>query len=295
MNTTPLIVASELNELVGEPSLRVLDCRFDLLQPAAGRDAWLESRIPRAAYADLDKDLAGPVTPASGRHPLPQSGEICDTFGRLGVSNQDSVVVYDSGSGAIAARAWWLLRWLGHEDVRLLDGGFAAWQAGEYETESGEYQPPTRDFAGKAQHELVLSSAEVVAGDPVARGSLYDARDGARFRGDVEPIDPVAGHIPGTRNLPFGASLREDGHWKNVAELRKLWAEAAGTTTNGDWGVMCGSGVTGCHLALSAQLAGLSMPRLYVGSWSEWIRDPSRPVESGDPGAGEARNAAEPA
>lgn len=295
MNSTPLIVASELNERLGDPGLSILDCRFDLLQPTAGRDDWLVSHIPGAAYADLDCDLAGPITARSGRHPLPEASALCDVLGRLGVGTGNSVVVYDSGSGAIAARAWWLLLWLGHEDVCLLDGGFAAWQAGGFATEKGATSVPQRVFAGAPREELVLSTEEVVAAIPVARNAIFDARDSARYRGEVEPIDAVAGHIPGTRNLPFANSMSENGHWKSPSELRQTWSESAGESAEDERAVMCGSGVTGCHLALSARLAGLPMPRLYVGSWSEWIADPSRPVATGDQEPDFAGNDAEPA
>jgi thiosulfate/3-mercaptopyruvate sulfurtransferase len=220
---------------------------------------------------------------------------MCRTLGRLGVGNDDNVVVYDSGSGAIAARAWWLLQWLGHRKVALLDGGYAAWVRAGFATEAGATTVTARQFEGIAQNQLVLQTADVVAADPIARERLFDARDAARFRGDVEPIDTVAGHIPGTRNFPFASSLRTGGLWKTSDELRAEWSARAGEATNADWGVMCGSGVTACHLALSACVAGLKMPRVYVGSWSEWIADSTRPVANGDSEAGGAQDAAEPA
>ena len=281
MNDKYLIVASGLKKRLNQPDLRILDCRFDLQQPAAGRKDWLDSHIPGAAYADLNKDLAGPITADSGRHPLPDTRALCQRFGNMGIATGDSVVVYDSGSGAFAARAWWLLRWLGHRNVALLDGGFAAWQKHGFPVESGERRIPRRIFEGAPNPDLVLRTEEVVSGNPVARRNLIDARDAARYRGEIEPIDALAGHIPGTRNLPFAASLREDGHWKEATELRSAWDSLDGGPPGGEWAVMCGSGVTACHLALSAVLAGLRMPRLYVGSWSEWIREPGRGVEVG--------------
>ena len=277
---SPLIVASELQNRLNEPNLRVIDCHFDLMNPQAGRLAWLEGHIPGAAYADLDQDLAGPVTEYTGRHPLPETTAACDTFGRLGIDNDTTVVVYDSGNGGVAAsRAWWLLRWLGHQRVALLDGGFAAWNAAGYALESGMSTVEPRTFSGVANNDLVITTAEILArGDAIDELNIIDARDAARFSGAAEPIDPVAGHIPGTRNLPFVEALRENGRWKSPQELDEMWTSRFGAHPDGGYGVMCGSGVTACQLVLSALLAGHPEPRLYVGSWSEWIRDSARPV-----------------
>lgn len=291
----PLIVVSKLEERLNDPDLRLLDCRFDLMSPHAGREAWADGHIPGAVYADLDQDLAGAITEESGRHPLPDVGDLCETFGRLGIDSSTSVVVYDSGSGGIAARAWWLLRWLGHERVALLDGGIAAWQTQGGQIESGITSVETREFTGNSRDQIVITTAEIVASSDAVTGRLVDARDAARFRGESEPIDAVAGHIPGTRNLPFGESLDDAGHWKAEQDLQVLWTELLGEQPPKDWAVMCGSGVTACHLAVSACLAGLPEPRLYVGSWSEWIRDPARPVARGDSAIETVQNAAEPA
>jgi len=276
---SPLIVASELQVRLNEPNLRVIDCRFDLMNPQAGRLAWLQGHIPGAVYADLDKDLAGPVTEHTGRHPLPETTAACDTFGRLGIDNETTVVVYDSGNGGVASRAWWLLRWLGHQRVALLDGGYAAWNAAGYALESGMNTVEPRTFNGVANNDLVITTAEILArGDAIDALNIIDARDAARFSGASEPIDPVAGHIPGTRNLPFGEALQENGCWKSPQELDEMWTSRFGAHPDGGYGVMCGSGITACHLVLSARLAGHPEPRLYVGSWSEWIRDSGRPV-----------------
>jgi len=277
-----LIDAEQLQMRIDDKDLRILDCRFDLAQPDAGRDVFLAGHIPGAVYADLDKDLAGSVCAGSGRHPLPEATELERTFGRLGISSGTQVVVYDAGSGAFAARAWWLLRWLGHEQVRLLEGGIGRWQELGLPLQEGNVSVAAKPFSGTARSELVVEIDEILmhaAG--VKLLTLVDAREEARYAGEVEPIDKVAGHIPGAVNLPFQHSLNENGSWKTSAELRQLWARALGGSETEDINVMCGSGVTACHLIISARLAGLPEPRLYVGSWSGWIEDSARPVATG--------------
>lgn len=276
----PLIGPDELRRHLGERGWRIIDCRFDLMNPAAGREAWEQAHIPGAVFADLDDDLAAPVTAASGRHPLPDPRDACETFGRLGVDSDTRVVVYDGGPGAFAARAWWMLRWLGHDTVALLDGGWAEWLARGQPVESGAVFGDPAHFSGTPRDELVLGSAELQKHGAEAL-LLVDARDEARFAGKQEPIDAVAGHVPGALNRPFSDSLRPDGRWKSGDQLRSLWQETLGDRLGEPWAVMCGSGVTACHLAISAALAGLPEPRLYEGSWSEWIRDPDRPVATG--------------
>lgn len=278
----PVIVASELARQLGDNNLQILDCRFDLFDADAGKAAYDAGHLPAAAYADLDRDLAGPVTAKSGRHPLPDVDAACASFGRLGIDQETNVVIYDSGGGAFAARAWWLLRWLGHHRVAVLDGGFPAWLEAGYEIETVDTVVAEKTFIGKANSAMVLTTAEVLAHvDNIGALRLHDARDTERFAGRREPIDAVAGHIPGSRSMPFEVSLQSGGRWRSATELKEMWTEQLGEAADGDWSVMCGSGVTACHLALSAAQAGLALPRLYVGSWSEWIRDPARPVASG--------------
>ena len=271
--------ADELAARLGDRRLRILDCRFDLLAPDAGRKAWLDGHIPGAVYADLDKDLSGPVTAGTGRHPLPSTARARETFSRLGVDADTTVVAYDDAGGAIASRAWWLLRWLGHRRVTVLDGGLPAWRARNLPLESGAQAAERREFRVTEHPQRVISSQEV-AERLGARGDLLlvDARDAARYRGEAEPIDARAGHIPGSRNLPFTDCLQPDGRWMRGAALRKRLSAVLGDDETREWGVMCGSGVTACHLAISGLLAGYREPRVYVGSWSEWIRDPARPV-----------------
>ena len=284
-----LVNPRELHRHLQDPAWRMVDCRFELSAPGKGFEDYLDGHIPGAAYAHLDHDLAAPVTAETGRHPLPEPETFAGTLGRLGIEPRTHVAVYDQGGGAIAARLWWMLRWMGHGSVRLLDGGFAAWKREGLPVERGTPAIEPVVYAGRADEGMIVTTAEVAnalaSGNPLP---LIDARDAARFEGKQEPIDPVAGHIPGTRNVPFSQSLRPDGVWRSAADLREAWSgvleEATVQAQGGHRGAltaMCGSGVTACHLIVSAGLAGLPLPRLYVGSWSEWIRDPARPVETG--------------
>lgn len=276
---TDIITVDELSGLLGSDTCRIVDCRFDLTRPEVGRQQYEAGHIPGALFADLDGDLAAPTTRTSGRHPLPDVEDFAALVSSWGVDNRTQVVVYDGGSGGLAARLWWLFRWARHESVALLDGGMAAWQAagGPLEQEQPVY---TRsEFSFDPDKSQVISTTEVIDNlTGPATFQLVDARDSDRFRGLREPIDPVAGHIPGALNLPFTQSLDERGSWRDREELGAMWRELLADAGELPPVAMCGSGVTACHLAVSAQLAGLPLPRIYVGSWSEWIRDPQRPV-----------------
>jgi thiosulfate/3-mercaptopyruvate sulfurtransferase len=279
---TYLIKIDELKMHLAEAGWRILDCRFDLMQPAKEFEEYSLGHIPGALYANLDEDLAGPVTESTGRHPLPSPGTFAETLGVWGIDNESQVVVYDHASGAIAARLWWMLKWIGHERVALLDGGYATWQQAGNPVSDSEEKVAARKFRPAPDDSLVISTGELRAtiefGDAVA---IVDARDRGRFEGRREPIDSMAGHIPGALNHPFSEGIDADGRWKSRDELREGWIRTLGDPAQQPWISMCGSGVTACHLALSAGLAGYGQPRLYVGSWSEWIRDPGRPVATG--------------
>jgi len=277
--TANLISVAELADWLpqpaGKPDFIVVDCRFNLMEPEQGRRQWQEGHIPGAFYAHLDEELAGKVTADSGRHPLPDPAAFCSLLGCWGVTPETTVVVYDAAGGAIAARLWWLLRWIGHDKALLLNGGWQAWAAGQpVGTDMAPREPTT--YNGRPGQMPVLATAELEGA--LASGlCLLDARDPARYRGEVEPIDPVAGHVPGAQNHPFSANLGEDGLFLPPADLAAALNAHAGFGS-GDTGCMCGSGVTACHTVLAAEEAGFSAPALYVGSWSEWIRDPERQI-----------------
>lgn len=277
-----LITADALNRHLDDPAWRVVDCRFDLMQPDKGSDDYRAGHIPGAVYAHLDRDLSAPTGPQTGRHPLPDPQAFAATLGRWGIDNDTRVVACDDGGGGIAARLWWLLRWAGHSDACVLDGGIAAWKrAGLPLSDEAPVVEP-RVFTARPDESMVVTTAEVQqavrAGKPLR---ILDARAPARFQGETEPIDPVAGHVPGARNFPMDRSLTAEATWRSRPELEALWREALEDEREAFWVAMCGSGVTACHLALSAQEAGFAAPRVYVGSWSEWIRDPERPVARG--------------
>ncbi|MEX0977095.1 MAG: sulfurtransferase [Woeseia sp.] len=277
-----LIDAADLQSHLGKPGWRIVDCRFDLMQPERGFADYIAGHIPGAVYAHLDRDLAAPPGATTGRHPLPLPASFTGTLGGWGITTDTRVVIYDYGSGAIAARLWWMLRWMGHSEVALLDAGYAGWIRAGLVVSSEIPQVLPVNYSATADNRMVVTTAEVAQRLSQSGGAdLLDARDADRFRGEREPIDPVAGHIPGAGNLPVASSLNSDGSWKSQEELKELWSEALQGRQDKSWIAMCGSGVTACHLALSAQLAGFPMPRLYAGSWSEWIRDRRRAVAIG--------------
>jgi thiosulfate/3-mercaptopyruvate sulfurtransferase len=278
-----LIEVAELKEIAGTTDCRIVDCRFDLLRPEKGRAEYLAGHLPGAVFADLDQDLASPISDTSGRHPLPEVAAFKATLQGFGIGPDTQVVVYDYASGALASRLWWMLRWFGHKQVAVLNGGLKAWLAdnGPLETDVPEY--PETNLEASVDAALVATTAEIsIALSEGRECNLVDARDRPRFAGHTEPIDTVAGHIPGAVNLPFSENLNDDGTWKSRDELRLLWAGLPGNASQTPFTVMCGSGVTACHLALSAEIAGLAVPRVYIGSWSEWIRDASRPVATAE-------------
>jgi thiosulfate/3-mercaptopyruvate sulfurtransferase len=253
----------------------------------AGRLAFLAGHIPGARYADLNEDLSAPPTPQSGRHPLPSPGTVAATLGQLGVGNGVQVIAYDANAGAFAARLWWMLRWLGHTAVAVLDGGLQAWNASGGTLSSGEEPVAARKdrqgepFAPNIDAAAAIGAAEVAARLRDARHLLVDARATERFLGLVEPIDAIAGHVAGAVNHPFSENLAEDGRFLPAAELRRRWLDRLQDRDPKDVAAMCGSGVTACHNLLSLEVAGLPGARLYAGSWSEWIKDSSRPIVRG--------------
>jgi thiosulfate/3-mercaptopyruvate sulfurtransferase len=283
---TTLIQPQALAAEIASPEWAIIDCRFDLQQPAWGRAAWALNHIPHALYADLDRDLSGTRGPGSGRHPLPQPEVLAATLGRWGIDDRVQVIAYGQGAGMYAARLWWLLRWLGHARVAVLDGGLAAWQREGLPLTAASTARPARTFVARVQPGMTASGAQVAValhGGALSRGEtlLVDARGADRFAGQNETLDPVAGHVPGARNHPFVANQGADGRFLDAAQLRRLWEATLGGRSATDVVAMCGSGVTACHNLLALEVAGLPGARLYGGSWSEWITDPEHPVARG--------------
>jgi thiosulfate/3-mercaptopyruvate sulfurtransferase len=286
MAFSTLIDAATLRGLAGRPDTVLIDCRFDLSDPEAGRRAYLAGHIPGARYADLNLDLSAPVSASSGRHPLPTPPVFAATLERLGIGNATQAIAYDDAGGAYAARAWWLLRWLGHTSVAVLDGGMKAWSAASGTLESGPEAPLGAAPAGgrivpQANAAAVIDTAEIAAFLSDGANLLVDARAAERYAGSVEPIDTVAGHISGAVNHPFSANLGPDGLFLAGPELRRRWEARLAGRQAAHVAAMCGSGVTACHNLLSMEIAGLRGAKLYGGSWSEWIKDPNRPIARG--------------
>lgn len=274
-------MATELAAHLDDPSWVVVDCRFTLSDPTAGPAAYARSHIPGARYANLDEDLSRHPGPKDGRHPLPDSAVFASRLGAWGVGNDSTVVAYDDASGAIAARLWWLLGWLGHDRRLVLDGGFAAWIAAglTVETRIPTWRPARFVPRGVAD-DSVVEAAELPRLQAEG-GLLVDARAPARYRGEQEPIDPVAGHVPGAVNRPVSANVEADGRFRAPDTLRRELIELLGDRPAGELIAMCGSGVAACQLLLALAAAGLDGGKLYAGSWSEWIRDPARPIAAG--------------
>ena len=279
---TTLVSTAELATQLANPDWVVFDCRFTLTDPQAGRTAYLTNHIPGARYADLNEDLSGPVTAQSGRHPLPDPELLCAKLGAWGVGKQTQVVVYDDSYGSMAVRLWWLLRWLGHENVALLDGGLPKWMREKRAMSAELPRPIPQSFPCAINAGVSVDAAAVDRHRRSAEHRLIDARPEQRFTGEREPLDAVAGHIPGAVNWVFEENLDMDGTFLPAEELRENYLRLMEGVAPHNVIHTCGSGVTAGHNLLAMEIAGLTGSRLYPGSWSEWITDPSRPVATGD-------------
>ena len=287
-------LASQIDQLI------LIDCRSDLFDASLGKQQYESGHIPNAAFFALHDALSGPKTPGSGRHPLPDQQALVQRMQSLGANDDSMVVVYDAGSSVYAARLWWLLRWCGHDAVNVLDGGFAAWVKAGYPS-SKDLSPRERkqgkgNFAIRNSLEAIIQSDELLENLGSGHHLIVDARAAERWRGDVEPLDPVAGHIPGALNRPNTQNLRPDGRFKPAEVLREEWLSlmtlqapripAAASAPGGEGPALvhsCGSGVSACHNLLAMRIAGLNDDlMLHPGSWSEWCADPKRPVAKGD-------------
>lgn len=284
MPVAQLISPQALNERQSQPGLVILDCRFALEDPDYGLRSYAEGHIEGAQFADLERDLSGPVTKGvTGRHPLPDPDELIERLRGWGINNDSDVVLYDDGPGAFAARAWWLLAWLGKQDgVFVLDGGLKAWHAAGFPLNLDSVKLRRGHFDGAPDNQLLIKAQALQKRlkDPAL--TLIDARALPRFRGEVEPIDPVAGHIPGAQCAAFGENLDSSGRFLPVEQLKQRFAEKLGDRSPDELVAYCGSGVTACHNLFALALAGYPLGKLYAGSWSEWINDPQRGVAMGE-------------
>lgn len=279
---TTIVETEELAARIDDETWRVVDCQFDLRDPAAGRLAYEVAHVPGAVYAHLDHDLSGPTTGSNGRHPLPDPRALARTFARLGIGPSTQVVAYDQDTGSFASRLWWLLRWLGHDAAAVLNGGLAKWRAEGRHTSQGIEAAAPAQFTARLRPQMIATLSEVHerANDPDWR--LLDARAPERFRGEVEPIDRVPGHIPGAHNHFFQTNLDDAGMLRPASELEERFGQTLNRVSPARVICYCGSGVTACQNLLALEHAGLRGARLYAGSWSEWSADPARPVATGD-------------
>ena len=278
---TTLIDAATLASQLERDDVAIFDCRFELGNPGWGGSEYSREHIPGAQYLHLDRDLASPITPQSGRHPLPDPQQFARRIGALGAGPGMQLIAYDLGNGAYAARFWWLARWIGVRSVAVLDGGITAWRAAGLPLERTARTPQARQMPVTLANDAALDSAAVAELSKRPGNLLVDARGADRFAGRNETIDPIAGHVPGARNLPFTGNLAADGKFLPAELLRRRWMTLLGSQPPDAVIAMCGSGVTACQNLLALEHAGLGGARLYPGSWSEWIRDPQRPIAVG--------------
>ena len=274
----PLVSCEQLAAHLNDPDWRIVDCRHQLSDVGYGQRVYAEGHLPGAFFMHLDRDLSGAMSGCNGRHPLPDPQVLAAKFGAIGISSRTQVVAYDDAEGMVSGRLWWMLRWLGHDNVAVLDGGFNRWVK--------EGRPLTRDIPvvlptvfEVEQRDWVVTADDVLANIASPELVVVDARGPDRFRGENETIDPVGGHIPGARNRFFRDNLDADGRFRPAAELRREFLELFAGTPPDKTVMQCGSGVSACHNLIALELAGLTGARLYAGSWSEWCSNSARPVE----------------
>lgn len=281
MSSNILVSVNQLNDLIEAGNCTVVDCRFDLSNAEKGRADWLEGHIPGAHYAHMDDDLASPILPDTGRHPLPATSGFAEYLSSIGWSEGKLLVAYDAGSNAYSARLWWLMRYYGKASA-LLDGGLSAWMRADLPLEAGAAQAERSSVSGLQPLESMTVSAEMVYENLDSLQLLVmDARAAARYSGEVEPLDSKAGHIPGAINRPFDQNLAKDGRFLDPETLSAQFERLLGGIDVRNVVQSCGSGVTACHNLFAMELAGMGASRLYPGSWSEWVSDPGRPVKKG--------------
>ncbi len=278
MSYQTIISIDDLNQNLSNDNWYIFDCRFSLKDPNEGFNKFNQGHIPGAQFANMDNDLSSPKSESSGRHPLPNPDIFIQKLRDWGVNNDSQIVCYDDVSGAYAARMWWLLYWLGHQDVAVLDGGIEKWIEKNFPIETEVKQRSLGSFSGMANDDMWVDIGFVEQQLEQGQITLLDARPATRFTAEDQKTDPVPGHIPGAINYPFADNLDQQGMLLPAEELRQRFTQIFATNQQKQIINMCGSGVTACHNLLAMNIAGFPMPRLYVGSWSEWIRDQNRPV-----------------
>jgi thiosulfate/3-mercaptopyruvate sulfurtransferase len=280
MPYTTLISPEDLLLYFKDPQLAVVDCRFDLFDPEKGERDYIKLHIPGAVYAHLERDLSAIPIGTNSRHPLPDTEDLVSTFTKWGIGESVQVVAYDDRGGSFAARLWWCLRYLGHENVAVLDGGFPSWELAGFPTRSGSENRSSMSFKPQKRDHMLVELDQLMPMIGSTDVFIMDARAPERYRGEQEPIDPVAGHIPGAINRFWELNLAEDGRFLPATILKAEFEDILGTASPQSVVAYCGSGVTSCHNLLAMTHAGLHGARLYLGSWSEWCADPARPIET---------------
>ncbi len=282
MSFNTIISAQQLNEIIDQDNVRVFDCRFSLKDPQGGLKNYQVGHLPNAQFADMDTQLSSAMTETSGRHPLPDAEQFTHQLKQWGVNNDTQVIAYDDISGAFAARLWWMMRWLGHDNVAVLDGGMKQWTDAGFALSQAQVDVAPGNFSGTANMAWLMDIDTVekeLAGNNIV---LIDARAADRYTGKDQKTDPVPGHVPGASNLPFGGNLTQDGLFASPEVIKQRFNNVIDQQSLTNVVNMCGSGVTACHNLLAQAVAGLPPTKLFIGSWSQWIRDPSREVATGE-------------
>ena len=283
MKSSNLVSTKILSDHLEDPAWIIIDCRFNLKFPEEGENDYHKKHIHGAQYVHLERDLSGPILNGQlGRHPLPDLDACSQIFSSLGISSDKQVVVYDNSGGAIAARFWWMLRWLGHNKSALLDGGWEHWTQENRPCSKGKESRQHANFNANPQKSWVVDEKQIDQSLKKKDILLLDVRNGSRFRGENEPIDPIAGHIPGAKNEPFQVNLDQNGLWKKSDTLRDQYLKRFPELEQNKCVSYCGSGVTACHTFFALHEAGFENLSIYPGSWSGWISDPSRPIALGN-------------
>jgi len=281
MNYTSLISAEETLKHIDDPLWRIVDCRFDLKDKELGFKKYVTSHIPNAVYADLKKDLSSPVSPTSGRHPLPSIPAMVQKLSDWGIDSTVQVIVYDDAFGSFAGRLWWILNWLGHENVAVLNGGMSYWGKMKYPVTTEVPQILSRRFESNPDMSMIADVSSIEKMPSSNKITLIDVRDPERFQGLAEPIDKIAGHVPGAINIPWKSNIDENGLYLPPSQLEILYRDIIDSQNLNDVVFMCGSGVTACHSLVAMKYMGKKGSKLYPGSWSEWIQNPDHGIETG--------------